>query len=250
MRQDLRRARFLRRYKRFFADVELDGEVVVAHCPNTGTMKTLLEEGAPAWIRTSDDPKRKLAHSLVLLGVPGGRAIVDTALPNRIVEEALHAGVISSLTGYATVRREVKVGEKSRIDLVLEESERGAPDCYIEVKNVTMRADDHVELPPGSGSLRADFPDAVTERGRKHLGELMRLVDQGHRAVQLYFLGRDDCDHVGVADAIDPAYGETVREAMAHGVEFIAVRARIEGGESEASGAVALTVGEECLVEI
>ena len=255
MEQQLVPGQFLRRYKRFFADVRLEsGEEVVAHCPNTGTMKTLLEEGAEAWLRHSSDPKRKLAYSLVLLGVPGGRvgdpqstarALVDTALPNGIVAEAIEAGKIPSLAGYRTVRREVKVGEKSRIDLVLEDrvDDGHAPPCFIEVKNVTMLG---AAGPSGKGS-RADFPDAVTERGRKHLGELRTLVEAGNRAVQLFFLGREDCDRVGVAEAIDPAYAETLRSVVEAGVEVVAVRGE---HREEGEGRFSLIVGDECPVDL
>ena len=169
------------------------------------------------------------------------RALIDTALPNGIVAEAIEAGVLPSLSGYRTLRREVRVGEKSRIDIVLEDSgsDPSAPSCFIEVKNVTMLSD--------AGAPRADFPDAVTERGRKHLGELMTLVDSGQRAVQLFFLGRTDCDRVGVADAIDPAYAETLRAAAARGVEIIAAKGTLE---AEADGSFSLTVTGECPVEL
>ena len=239
MQQILRPATFVRRYKRFFADARFpDGTEVTAHCPNTGTMKTLLDEGSPAWLRAADDPKRKLQESLVLLGVPGGVALVDTALPNAIVAEGIEAGALPSLTGYDTIRREVKVGS-SRIDLLLSDATDGGPDCYIEVKNVTM-ASAHV---PG----RADFPDAVTERGRKHLGELGELVAAGHRAVQLFLLGRTDCASVGVADEIDPKYGETLREVVAAGVEVVVAQLAIDFLEDEN---VALTLRGECPVEL
>jgi len=240
MRERLQVGRFLRRYKRFFADVERGSETLVTHCPNTGSMKTLLAEGVEAWFRTSDDPRRKLAHSLVLLGVPGGVALVDTALPNRIVAEALEAEVVGSLAGYGSVRREVKVGEKSRIDVVLGDHREGRPDCYIEIKNVTMLSGETPDTVT-AGRRRADFPDAVTSRGTRHLEELMRLVDQGHRAVQLYFLGRTDCDLVGLASTIDPVYAETARAAQARGVEFRAVALRAERGDED----WALTVGAE-----
>lgn len=224
---DLVRGVFLRRYKRFFADVEIPGVgTVTAHCANTGTMRTLLEEGAPAWLRHSTDPKRKLAYTLVLLGVPGGRALVDTSLPNRIVAEAIEEGTIPTLSGYGSLRREVKVGERSRLDIQLENPADGSGRaCAIEVKNVTMRSEDRAG--------RGDFPDAVTDRGRKHLDELATLAEGGTRAVQLYFLGRTDCDRVGVASSIDPAYAAALERARDCGVEVVAVRASIEDGEGE-----------------
>ena len=239
MQQVLRPATFLRRYKRFFADAQFpDGSEVTAHRPNTGTMRTLLEEGSPAWLRAANDPKRKLQESLVLLGVKDGVALVDTALPNAIVAEAIEAEALPSLRGYNTLRREVKVGA-SRIDLLLSDATDGGPDCYIEVKNVTMAS--------STVPARADFPDAVTERGRKHLGELGELVAAGHRAVQLYLLGRTDCASVGVADEIDPKYGETLRTVVEGGVELIAAQLAVDFLEEEK---VALTVRGEVPVEI
>lgn len=236
MRLELTRGTFLRRYKRFFADVEIDGHgTVTAHCPNTGSMKTLLEEGSDAWLRYSDDPKRKLAWTLVLLGVPGGRALVDTSLPNRVVEEAVHAGLVPALRGYRGLRREVRYGDRSRIDLLLEDPEDGTGrPCYVEVKNVTMRS---MSLPG-----RGDFPDAVTERGRKHLHELAEVAERGERAVQLFLLGRTDCTRVGIAEEIDGAYAESLRASRDRGVEVLGLRLAV--------GDDTLHVDGECAVEV
>lgn len=223
MRLQLQRGRFLRRYKRFFADVELDsGETVVSHCPNTGSMRTLLSEGAEAWVRFHDDPRRKLAWTLTFLGVRRRKlALVDTMLPNRVVADGIAAGRVAELGGYAGLRREVKFGERSRVDIVLEDPvDAGrAGSCYVEVKNCTMLSD----VDPG----RCDFPDSVTERGLRHLRELTSLAGQGTRVVQFYLLGRTDCDSIGVATGIDPAYGDAVTVALDAGVEFLAYEARI-----------------------
>ncbi len=212
---DLVPARFLRRYRRFLADVELDGREVTVHVPNTGSMATLNTPGMTAWLAKAANPDRKLAWTLVLIGTPGGGlAVIDTGLPNRLAHAAVAAGIVPELAGYAVVRREVRYGVNSRADLHL----TGHPtrsDAWVEVKNTTMLG------APG----RADFPDAVTERGRKHLHELAAVARAGGRAVQWFLVDRTDCDACGIAGAIDPAYAQALREAAAAGVEIIAWRA-------------------------
>lgn len=202
--------RFKRRYKRFLTDVELeDGELMVAHCPNTGSMLGCLEEGARVVLRDSEDPARKLRHTFQTIEVGGTWVNVDTGLPNALAFEAVEAGLIPELTGYGSVRREVKYGKGSRIDLLLER-EDGAR-CYVEVKNTTLAE---------GGTAR--FPDAVTTRGRKHLEELADVVAEGHRGVMLFCVSRSDVERFGPADDIDPEYGATLRAVAARGVELLA----------------------------
>jgi sugar fermentation stimulation protein A len=210
--------RFLRRYKRFLADVELDGgEVVTAHCPNTGSLAGCLVAGAPAWLRDSGDPKRKLRYTFQAILAGDAWVNVDTGLPNRLVAEALQAGALRRLAGYRSVRREVRYGENSRIDVLLEDHPRRRGErCYVEVKNATMSA--------GRVAL---FPDAVTARGRKHLQELARVAASGDRAVQLFLVSRGDVTTFRPADDVDPAYGAALREAADRGVEVHAYRARV-----------------------
>ena len=213
--------RLLRRYKRFLADVELaSGATVTAACPNTGSMLGCCEPGSRVWLSESDSPTRKYRHTweLVEAGEAGREVLVgiNTGLPNRLVAEAIEAGVIGELSGYAAIRREVPFGEeRSRIDLLLESP--GREPCYVEVKNVTAAV---------SGSV-ALFPDAVSERGTKHLRELMRLRARGSRPVLVFCVQRGDVDEVRPADAIDPVYGKTLREAVAAGVEVMAWRAKV-----------------------
>lgn len=206
------------RYKRFFADVRLEnGDVVTAHCPNTGSMLGCKEPGSRVWISPADNPNRKLRYTWevvearpeVLVGIHTGRS-------NALVHEAIADGVVRELAGYADIRREVKFGrENSRIDLLLQGAD--LPDCYVEVKNVTAAVSDGVAL----------FPDAVSERGSKHLRELMHVVASGQRAVIFFCVQRGDVDEVRPADEIDPVYGRTLREAMAAGVEALAYRAEV-----------------------
>jgi len=207
--------RLVKRYKRFLTDVTMeDGSLVTAHCPNTGSMKGCLEEGARVVLRDSEDPKRKLRHTFQTIEVGGTWVNVDTGLPNALAYEAVDAGLIEELTGYESLRREVKYGTGSRIDLLLEDETRGK--AYVEVKNTTL----------AEGDL-AKFPDAVTSRGLKHLRELARVVEEGHRGVMLYCISREDVTRFTVADEIDPAYGKALREVAAAGVELIAYSTKV-----------------------
>jgi len=201
----------LRRYKRFLADVRLpDGREVVAHCPNPGAMTGLCDVGATVWLEPNNDPKKKLKYGWRLVEVDGGVLIgIDTAVPNRVVGEALRAAKVAQLAAYGTVKSEVKYGENSRIDFLL--TQAGLPDAYVEVKSVTLRR----------AADLAEFPDCVTTRGAKHLRELGDMVLQGHRAVMLYLLQRGDCNRFAVAADLDPAYGVAYQAARAIGVEMI-----------------------------
>ncbi len=209
----LLRGLLVKRYKRFFADIALDdGTVVIAHCPNTGSMKTLLGEGVYAYILPNNDPKRKLKYTLCLLELPNGAlACVNTQYPNHIVREAIESKHIPELQNFDTVRAEVKYGaENSRIDLLLEQG-----DCktYVEVKNVTYLHQDDGDM--------ARFPDSVTSRGLKHLHELEREIEQGNRAVMLYLVSRTDARSFSIAGDIDPKYAAGVKRALEKGVEIL-----------------------------
>lgn len=208
---DLIPGRLVKRYKRFFADVTLEtGETVTAHCANTGAMTGIKAPGLKVWLSRSDNPKRKLKYTWELVEAEG---TIIGALPNTanaLAEEAVKAGVISELSGCENLRREVKYGENSRIDLLLES--KGQPPCWVEVKNV------HWQRGPGI----AEFPDGVTSRGAKHLGELSAQVARGDRAVQLFVVQRSDCHTLRPAEDVDPVYARALREAAASGVEVLA----------------------------
>ncbi len=202
-------ATLIRRYKRFLADCLLpDGQEITAHCANPGSMMGLAEPGMRVWLEPNDDPKKKLNYGWRLIEHENGHFTgVDTSVPNRALRASLEANEITELAEYNSVRPEVKYGENSRIDFLL--TQPGLPDCYVEVKSVTLCRQ------PGL----AEFPDSVTKRGTKHLGELTKMVQQGHRAVMLYLVQRTDCQRFQLAADIDPAYAAAFVIAQTAGVE-------------------------------
>lgn len=208
----------IRRYKRFLADVELEsGEIVTAHCPNSGSMKGCAMPGSRVLLSLSDNPNRKLSYTWELVRVNGSWVGINTGLPNKLTAEAVRQGTIPELAGYDNIRPEVRYGKDSRIDLLLSGT-RGL--CYVEVKNVTL-----VE------GNRALFPDAETLRGQKHLKELMREVRDGNRGVIFFVVQRADACALAPADAIDPEYGRLLRLAVENGVEAFAWQAHVDPRE-------------------
>ncbi len=223
----LQTAFLLRRYKRFLADIKLaSGEEITIHCPNTGSMKNCIVEGGQCWYSTSDNPKRKYPHTWEIATTPGGHlAGINTGRANGLVREAIEAGVISELSGYSSIRAEVKYGqENSRIDFLLSSESRD--DCYVEVKSVTLCTDSD-ELSRGEGL----FPDAVSQRGSKHLRELIEMKKQGHRAVLVFCVQHTGILQVSPADEIDAVYGETLRMAVKQGVEMLAYKSSVSPSE-------------------
>jgi sugar fermentation stimulation protein A len=203
--------RLVRRYKRFLADVELaGGEIVTVHCANPGAMTGLAEPGMKVFLSRSANLKRKMPLSWELVEADGGLVGINTAHPNRLAEEAIRAGAIPELDGYAALAREVRYGRQSRVDFVLTDPDRGA--AYVEVKNVQLLRQ------PGL----AEFPDSVTARGARHLDELSAMVAAGHRAVMLFLVQRNDTTRFALARDIDPAYGAAFDRARNAGVEMLA----------------------------
>lgn len=229
------RGRLVKRYKRFLADVTLDsGELVTATCPNTGSMLGLALPGATVWLSVSANPTRKYPHTWELVEADLGQGPVlvgiNTGHPNRLVSDAIAAGEIPELAGYASLRREVKYGLSSRIDILLEDSKKGL--AYVEIKNV------HLSRAHGL----AEFPDSVTERGVKHLAELSAMVAEGHRAVMLYLIQRADAEDFTLAGDIDPRYAAAFAAARAAGVEAIAYACNLSPEEITIARAVPLRV--------
>ncbi|WP_317931830.1 DNA/RNA nuclease SfsA [Halioxenophilus sp. WMMB6] len=209
------KATFIKRYKRFLTDIQLaDGSVITVHCPNTGSMKNCVAPGTPCWYSTSDNPKRKYPNTLELITTPtGDLAGINTSRTNALVAEAIANGVVAELAGYRTIKPEVKCAiDNSRIDFLLSDGRASEPDCFVEVKNVTLREAD------GLGY----FPDAVSERGSKHLRALMALKAEGYRSVLFFCVQHSGITSVSPADHIDAVYGQTLREAAAAGVEILA----------------------------
>jgi len=205
----------VRRYKRFMVDVKLqNGHMVTAHCPNTGSMRACCEPGRPAYLSRHNSPARRLPYTFEIIEMPASLVGVNTAVPNRLVREAIGDGAIRGLSGYESLRAEVRYGANSRIDLLLENQKRGR--CFVEIKNCTL-------VEQGI----AYFPDAVTVRGLKHLRELQQQVQEGHRCVMFYLIQRTDAHLFKPADRIDPDYGRALRAAVQHGVEIMAWDVRI-----------------------
>lgn len=216
---ELIEAKLLRRYKRFLADVELaNGDVITVHCPNTGAMTGCAEPGSRVWLSTSDVKSRKYAHTWELVETAHGMACIHSVKANKVVREAIESGQIPGFEAYPDIRSEVKYGENSRADLLLQGNDRRV---FIEVKSVTLLGDE------GWGS----FPDAVSERGRKHLRELQAVCDTQTRAVMFFCVFHSGIRSVCSAGGIDPRYRLALIEAMAAGVEVIAWQATITPAE-------------------
>jgi sugar fermentation stimulation protein A len=213
----------IQRYKRFLTDVTLaDGTTITATCPNTGSMLGLTTPGSKVWISENDSPTRKYRHTWEMIETEGPKPClvgINTGHPNALVTEAIEKGVVTELKGYASLRREVKYGVNSRIDILLE---GGAQElCYVEIKNV------HLSRAAGL----AEFPDSKTERGVKHLEELSNMVTAGHRAVMVYLIQRADAARFDLARDIDPAYGAAFAKAHKAGVEMLAYRCKLSPEE-------------------
>ena len=204
----------VRRYKRFLADVEIEGRFETVHCANPGSMLGLAEPASPIWLSSSDNPARKLRLTWELVKAKGALVGINTAYANRLAEEAIRAGRIEALAGYAELRHEVPYGEGSRIDFRL--AGPGRPPCYVEVKSVTLKRQE-----------AAEFPDSVTARGARHLRELSAMARAGARAVMLFVAQRGDCRRLAVAADIDPGYGAELMRAREAGVEVLAYACQV-----------------------
>lgn len=228
--------RLIQRYKRFLADITLEcGSQVTATCPNTGSMLGLTAPGSRVWVSESDSPTRKYRFTWEMIEATGNDETalvgINTNHPNALVSEAIKDGLIRELSGYGNLRREVKYGINSRIDILLE---AGADPrlCYVEIKNV------HLLRCKGL----AEFPDSKTDRGVKHLAELSNMVANGHRAVMLFLIQRQDAENFAIAGDIDPAYLNAYRLARNAGVEMLAYRCRVTPEEITLDVPVAINI--------
>jgi sugar fermentation stimulation protein A len=204
----------LKRYKRFFADVQTpNGEVLVAHVANTGSMKTCWAPGWPALLSDHRDSDRKLKYTLEMVHNGKSWIGVNTAWPNKLAQQAIEAGKLPEFKNYNIVIPEQKIGD-SRIDLLLKSDDKKYPDQYVEIKNVTMLGDDGLAI----------FPDSVSERGQKHLRELTQIVESGGKAAMLFIIQRQDIKAFRAAAEIDPEYARLLKAARDAGVDIIAYR--------------------------
>jgi sugar fermentation stimulation protein A len=209
------RGTLINRYKRFMADVRLqNGHLVTAHCPNSGSMAACCEPGQPVFLSRHNTPSRRLKYTWEMIEMPDSLVGVNTSVPNHLARAAILAGEVRELQGFDNVRTEVRYGENSRVDLLLE---KGDKRCFVEVKNCTLVED-----------RTAYFPDAVTERGLKHLVELQNEVKRGNRAAMFYIIQRMDAEVFSPADHIDPAYGRELRKALNNGVQMVAYDVAID----------------------
>ena len=192
---------FIKRYKRFFVDVKLNGDTVVAHCPNTGSMLGLLKEGNKVWLTKSNNPKRKLKYTLQLIEENGVKVGVNTHLTNKIVLDALKNNYIKELFADVEVKSEVKFGDNTRFDFLITKKNYKA---FIEVKNVTLLRKKGI----------AEFPDSVTSRGAKHIDELIKASKKGYDIYIAYIIQREDCKKFEIAADIDPKYSKLLSKAV------------------------------------
>ena len=207
------RGTLIKRYKRFLADVKLDsGEIITAHCTNSGTMKSCLEDKAEVYLSPVDDPNRKTKFTWEMIKINGDWVGINTGNPNKLVYEAIKLGHLNKLKGYNEVQREVTFGD-SRFDVMAKNDNET---CFIEVKNVTLKEGNY-----------ALFPDAITSRGKKHLETLIKVKEQGIRAVMVYVIQRIDVEIFSTAKEIDPEYAKTLKLAFEKGVEIIPIQAKV-----------------------
>jgi len=215
---ELIQGKLIKRYKRFLADIILEnGEEITAHVPNSGAMTSCIEENCLVWVSFHDNPKRKLKYTLELTKMGENLICTNTGVANKIGIEAVANGTIKELQGYSSLKPEQKYGEKSRIDILLEnENEK----CYVEIKSVSLKIQEELA-----------FPDAVTSRGTKHLNELISMVEEGHRAVMLYIIQRTENASFRIAKEIDKKYYEAFLEARKKGVEILVYQSSINHKE-------------------
>ena len=208
----------IKRYKRFFADIKYKNKTITAHCPNSGSMMGLIDKGNKVWFSASNNPERKLKYTLEIIEVKNEKVGINTFLTNKIVFDALDNKKITSLIKYKNIKREVKFSNKTRFDFLLSNDKEK---CFLEVKNVTLLREKTI----------AEFPDAVTSRGTKHLNELYKAKKEGYQSYMLYLIQRDDCDSFKIAEDIDKKYKIAFSKALKSGVKVLCYDCKLNNEE-------------------
>ena len=208
----------IKRYKRFFVDIKYKNKTIIAHCPNSGSMSGLLDKGNKVWFSASNNPKRKLKHTLEIIEIKNKKVGINTFLSNQIVFEALSKKKITSLIKFKNIKREVKFSDNTRFDFLLSNDKEK---CFLEVKNVTLLRKKKI----------AEFPDAITSRGTKHLNELCSAKNAGYKSYMLYLIQRNDCDSFKIARDIDEKYNDAFNKAVKSGVKILCYDCKLSDEE-------------------
>ena len=208
----------IKRYKRFFVDINFRDKIITAHCPNTGSMMGLQNKGNKTWFSKSNDTKRKLKYSLEIIEVEKNLVGINTLLTNKLVFEALNLKKIKNLIKFDNIKTEVKFSNSTKFDFLISNSEEK---CFLEVKNVTLLRNKKI----------AEFPDAITSRGTKHLEELCNAKKMGYQSYMLYLIQRDDCDSFKIAEDIDKKYKIAFSKALKSGVKVLCYDCKLNNGE-------------------
>jgi len=208
----------IKRYKRFFVDIKYHNKTIIAHCPNSGSMMGLLNKGNKVWFSISDNPERKLKYTLEIIEVKNKKVGINTLLTNKIVFEALNNRQVDAMIKFKNIKREARFSDSTRFDFLLSNDKNK---CFLEVKNVTLLREKKI----------AEFPDAVTSRGTKHLNELCKAKKKGYQSYILYLIQRDDCDSFKIAEDIDKKYKEAFNRAIKSDVKILCYDCKLSDEE-------------------
>ncbi len=217
-KEELLQGSLIKRYKRFFADIKYNNNTITAHCPNSGSMMGLINKGNKVWFSESNNPERKLKYTLEIIEVKNEKVGINTFLTNKIVFEALDNKKISSFVKFENINREVKFSDNTRFDFLLTNNKEK---CFLEVKNVTLLREKKM----------AEFPDAITSRGTKHLNELCKAKGEGYQSYILYLIQRDDCVSFKIAEDIDKKYKDAFNKAIKNGVKILCYDCKLSNEE-------------------
>ena len=217
-KEKLLQGTLIKRYKRFFADIEYQNKIITAHCPNSGSMMGLLNKGNGVWFSEANNPKRKLKYTLEIVNVDKKLVGINTLLTNKIVLEALNQKRIKNLVTFNNIKTEAKFSDKTRFDFLISNNKEK---CFLEVKNVTLVRKEKI----------AEFPDAITSRGTKHLKELINAKKKGFESYILYLIQREDCRSFKIAEDIDQEYKITFNEALKNGVKMLCYDCKLNNEE-------------------